>query len=190
VYSRGFTGKITGLIFGHFRKCQENEWPEKPDRIIYGIDYGYTTDPTAIVKIAVVGRKRYWKELYYETGANSEVINAVLRNNGWEEDQAIYSEADPNMVNQLRILRLPVIPAIKGPGSIAAGISKVREFECFYTAESVNLEKELYQYKFVTAQDIVTGKEVVTNVPMAGWDHCPDAGRMAIYTDSFRHRSS
>ncbi len=190
VYSRGMTGKITGLIFGHFKMLPDDEWPSVVDRIIWGVDYGYTSDPTAIVKIAVVGRKRYWKEIYYETGANADVLDAVIRTNGWQEGQDIYSEADPNMVNQLRVKRLPVIPAIKGPGSLAAGISKVRQFETYYTSDSRNLEKELSNYKFVTAQDIVTGKEVTTNVPMDGWDHLCNAGMYATYTDSFRHRIS
>jgi phage terminase large subunit len=190
VYSRGLTGKITGLIFGHFREVLPSEWPLVVDRIIYGIDFGYTSDPTAIVKIAVVGRKRYVKLLHYETGSNAEAINAILRNNGWEEGQDLYSDTDPNMVNQLRALRLPVVPWIKGPGSIAAGISKVRQFECFYTADSDKLREELGQYKFVTAQDIVTGNEVITNVPMSGWDHACDALRGSIYTDTFKHRIS
>jgi phage terminase large subunit len=186
VYARGMTGKIKGLIFGHFKKI--DIVPEIYHRIIWGIDYGYTNDPTALVKIYCAGRKRYHEEICYETGLPAETIKTLLLSNGLQRGQVIYSEADPNMINQLRILGLPVIPAIKGPGSIAAGISKVKEYECYYTTNSINFEREIQQYKWVTAQDLATGKEVMTNQPMDAYNHLCDATRFAIYTDSFKHR--
>lgn len=186
VYARGLTGRIKGLIFGHFKKCAS--WPENPDRTIWGLDYGYTNDPTALVKIAVVGRQRYHRECCYEPGLSAETIKDLLIKNGWEDGQMIYSEADPNMINQLAMLRMPVLPAIKGPGSLVASIGKVKEFECFYTEDSVNFEKEILNWKWVEAEDVQTGKKVMTNVPMDGWDHCCAASRYANYTDSFRHR--
>lgn len=188
VYARGKTGKIKGLIFGHFRKV--SSLPEKADRIIWGVDYGYTNDPTALVKIAVVGRQRYCKELTYSPGISAATLKDILIINGHQDGQLIYSEADPNMINQLRQLRMPVYPAIKGPGSLAASISKVKEFECFYTEDSPNFEKEINTWKWVTAEDVVTGKEIMTNIPMDGYDHCCAATRYAIYTDSFRYRQA
>lgn len=187
VYARGFTGKVKGLIFGHFQKIDQIP-DEVWDRIIWGVDYGYTADPTAIVKIYIKGRTRYIQEACYEPGLSAEAIRDILINNGHKEDQVIYSEADPNMINQLLLLGLPIQPAIKGPGSIAAGISKVKEFECFYTVSSINLEKEILFYKWVTAQDMMTGKEVITNQPLDAWNHLCDAIRYALYTDSFRNR--
>lgn len=183
VYARGLTGKIKGLIFGHFKKV--DLFPEA-GRIIWGCDYGYTNDPTALVKIACEGRKRTGKELCYRPGVTAEEIRDLLFLNGYNIEQPFYSEADPNMINQLRMLGIPAMPAIKGPGSIIAGISKVRQYECFYTADSLNFEKELGMYKWVMAQDLATGKEVMTNQPMDAWNHCCDGFRMACYTDSFR----
>lgn len=187
VYSRGLTGKIKGLIFGHFKEVPA--MPTSALRTIWGLDIGYTSDPTALVKIAVEGpRKRTAKECSYETGLAAEEVKNILMINGLNpEYDIVYSEADPNFINQLRALSMPVYPAIKGPGSVAAGISKVREHECFYTADSVNFKKEIETYKFLQAEDIVTGKTITTNVPIKGWDHCCDAFRYADYTDSFRN---
>lgn len=185
VYARGLTGKIKGLIFGHFKKV--DVIPEDCQRIIWGVDYGYTNDPTALVKIGIRGMQRFVKECCYEPGISAERIMQILELNGHQPDQPIYSEADPDMINQLLILGLPVQPAIKGPGSPAASISKVKEYECFYTADSENFEKEINSWKFMTAEDIQTGKTVMTNVPVKGHDHCCDATRYAIYTDFFRN---
>jgi phage terminase large subunit len=202
VYARGLTGKIKGLIFGHFKKCNVGDVPMEKngtkredgsvavdgyDKIIYGVDYGYTNDPTSIMKIWCSGRKRYCKELCYEPGLSAATLKQILEANGYEYGQPIYSEADPNMINQLRSLRIPVHPAIKGPGSIAAGLSKSKEYDCYYF-DSPNFEKEILNYKWITAQDILTGKEVMTNQPIDAWNHDCDAVRMALYTDSFRGR--
>lgn len=189
VYSRGLTGKIRGLVFGHFKKLPTHMLPDDCTRYFYGIDYGYTNDPTAIVKVGVKGRQRFAKELSYAPGLGAQRIKEIIIASGFKSGDAIYSEADPNMINQLRMLALPVQPAIKGPGSKAAGISKVREHECFYTEDSLNFEKELAVYKFLEAQDIVTGRTITTNEAMDGWDHCCDSFRMGDYTDSFKHRT-
>jgi phage terminase large subunit len=201
VYARGLTGRIQGLIFGHFRKWGSNELPTDAVRNIWGIDYGYTNDPTALVKIAVGQkvvrdgmvldlnpRRRVAKELCYEPGLSAESLRNIFMLHGLQPNDVIYSEADPNMINQLRLLGLPVYPAIKGAGSVAAGIGKVREHECYYTPDSVNFNKEIMTYSWMKAQDITTGKEVMTNVPVDAWNHCCDAFRMADYTDSFRNR--
>lgn len=188
VYSRGLTGKLKGLVFGHFRKWNGIYLPENSARYFYGIDYGYTNDPTAIVKVAVDGRRRVAKQLAYETGLPAETIKNIIINSGYKSKDEIYSEADPNMINQLRLLGMPCDPAIKGPGSIAAGIGKVREHECYYTTDSDKFEHELGVYKWIEATDIITGKQIMTNQPIDAWNHLCDAFRMGDYTDSFRHR--
>lgn len=185
VYSRGLTGKVTGLVFGHFKPI--DVFPADCERICYCMDFGYTTDPTAIVKIGIKGRQRFFQELSYEPGIGIEGIRQIIIAAGWNDNQRIYAESDPNMVHQLRMVGLPVYPAIKGPGSVAAGISKVREFECFYV-RSVNFTTELDNYKFVTAQDLLTGKEILTNTPVDQYNHLCDASRMGVYTDCFVNR--
>jgi hypothetical protein len=116
------------------------------------------------------------------------MIKDYFINAGYQNNQAIYSERDPDIVNGLRRLGLPVGGAIKGPGSKAAGISKVRSHECFLVAPSEHFDKELKAYKFLEAEDLYTGRKVLLNDTVDGNDHCCDAFRMADYTDSFRYR--
>lgn len=196
VYARGETGMITGLVLGHFKKV--NTMP-KCDRYVWGIDYGYTNDKTAIVKMGVIGRQRYFQECCYLSGREMEeqvrglvsipqFIAKVFKDNGWAPNQPIYSEHDSEMILQLRKIGMPVKQAKKGPGSKVAGISKLREYECFYTGS--NFEKEIINYKYISVTDLVSGKEVLTNEPADGNDHLCDAAKYACYTDSFINKSN
>jgi phage terminase large subunit len=184
------TGKVKGLIFGHFREV--STWPEGVQRIIWGLDLGYTNDPSALIKIGIMSPiKRVAKECCYAPGIPATEIKNILEREGYNpNDQFLYVENDPNFINQLRNLGVPAIPAIKGPGSVIAGIAKVREHECYYTADSLNFKKEIETYKFISAQDLITGKEVLTNQPMDDWNHACDAYRYADYSDSFRVRAA
>lgn len=186
VYSRGLTGKIKGLIFGHFK--QIDAFPTDCTEIIYGIDYGYTNDETALVKIGIKGRQRFFELLCYEPGIQPERIKELLKTSG-HTNQPIYSEHDINIIAQLRRLGLPVTAARKGPGSIAAGISKVRSYECYYV-KNADFKNELDNWKFVTAQDLLTGKEILTNIPVDGNDHACQASIYGTYSHSFRRLES
>lgn len=196
VYARGETGKVTGLILGHFKKV---EIIPACQRYVWGLDFGYTHDKTAIVKMGVINRQRYFQECCYLTGAEMEIIangrvsiagyiREILMQNGWKPGQPMYADHDPEMILQLRKLGLPVKEAKKGPGSKVAGISKLREYECFY--KGANYEREIMGYKYATAIESITGKEIVTNEPIDGNDHLCDAGRYACYTDSFINKNN
>lgn len=182
VYSRGQLGKVKGLIFGHFKEI--DAFPTDCTEIIYGLDFGFTNDPTALTKVGINGRKRFVQKLTYEAGIQPEEILKVLKASG-HANEPIYCDHEKNIISQLRRLRLPAVASIKGPGSIAAGISKVRSYECYYVKDE-DFKKEIENYKFTTAQDLVSGKEMLTNIPMSGWDHICDSLRMAIYSHSFR----
>lgn len=184
VYSRGLTGKLKGLICGHFKQIER--MPDC-DRYVWGIDYGYTNDPTAIVKIGIKGRARYMLECCYTAGLSAQHIKQIFINNGWNHSQPIYSEHDAEMILQLRKLGMPVSQAKKGPGSLVAGLAKLREYECYYIG--ANFHTEVITYKYITAKDLLTGKEILTNEPMDGSDHLISAGRYGVYTDSFVNRN-
>jgi phage terminase large subunit len=171
------------VIYGHFKPIEKI--PDDCLRIIYGIDYGYTNDPTALVKVGVKPGQRFVKELCYTSGLSPEEIKTILKDAGYK-DEDLYSEHDTTMIAQLRRLGLRAMPARKGPGSIQAGNNKVRKLDCYYTTDSPNLKDEITNYKFMTVTDSQTGKEVVTNVPIDGNDHCCNALTYAIFTDSFR----
>lgn len=160
------------LIFGHWSEC--DILPE--GKVIWGCDFGYTNDPTAITKVVIDGGKAYVKECSYEPCGDENGIKAILQANGYN-GEPVYCDHDKELMAAMRRIGIMAMPAQK---SIAAGISKVNTFEVFFTADSHNIRMERSRYQYVSYG------EVVTNTPAQGYDHLMDSIRYAIYTHFFK----
>jgi phage terminase large subunit len=167
-----------GTIFPEWNVIPDEQFP-KDAKIIYGIDYGYTNDPTAIVKIARVGESLFLHECAYESGIPAKTIIQLLKANGYN-NEPVYSEHDPDMISQIRRLGVPILMARKGQGSINAGIMKLKEYKVFMTASSKNLKTEQTNYCWMN----VDGKPI--NTPIDNFCHLIDATRYGVYTHYFK----
>jgi len=180
VYARGRTGNLDGLIFKNWKEIPDNQFPDTD--FFGGIDYGYTNDPTAAVKIAKVGNSIFVHEICYETSITANNLKSLFYANGFTASSVIYSEHDPDMIAQLRRMQVMAIPARKGAGSINAGIVKLNEYQVYYTASSLNISEERKRYMW--QKDKVTGKSI--NTPTEQWNHLMDAIRYGVYTHFYR----
>ncbi len=75
VYGLGLRGAMKGLIYPNIT------WIDKfPDiGFTYGLDFGFTTDPSALVKYAKRGRNIYMELLWYTPTETSEDMHQALR---------------------------------------------------------------------------------------------------------------
>lgn len=183
VYARGLTGKVEGTIFNF----------EKIDKIPeglpfgFGIDFGYNVDKTSVVKVYWEGNNRYYHELLYEVGVDTDKIAKVLIANGCDTSTMVWGDHDKTASIYLRRLNIPFRMARKGPNSVTASISKVNEFNNFYY-DSPNLEEELKTFVWAQGVDLLTGNEVSLNVPVDGMeDHSIASIRMFVYSHSLRN---
>ena len=181
VYARGKTGNITGLIFPNWQKIPDEQFP-KDQPFFGGLDFGYTNDPTAGVKIVRLGESIFIHELCYTPGIAPIQMKQIFYANGFTNSTPIYCDHDPDNITQLRRLSVLALAARKGQGSVNAGIIKLKEFKIFYTASSVNLAEELGRYIWI--KDPKNGK--ATNAPIDQWNHLLDATRIGVYTHYFR----
>lgn len=180
VYARGLTGNLSGLIYPNWKQIPDDQFPDAD--FFGGLDFGYTSDPTAAVKIAIIGNTAFVKELCYETGLPAQRVKDIFTANGFTTEQVVYCEHDKEQIAQLRRLSILAIPANKNNGSLKGGILKVNEFNVFYTASSKNIHEERIRYMW--EKDKITGNS--TNAPVPGMDHLLDAIRYGIYTKFFR----
>lgn len=165
-------GIYEGLVFTDWQQC--DQLPEGPCR--YGLDFGYTNDPTAFVKVITTKDAYYVDEIFYRVGMLNRDIAAMMQQSGVRKnyDEIIADSAEPKSIDEIRLSGFNVKPAVKGPDSISAGIDRLKSKKLFITKRSVNLIRELRNYAWVTDKN---GDP--TNKPIDAFNHGIDALRYA-----------
>ena len=181
VYARGFTGNLQGLVYPNWKQIPDDQFP-KDAQLFGGLDFGYTNDPTAGVKIARVGDAIFLHELCYSPGITPANTKQIFYAEGFTDGTPIYCDHDPDIIAQLRRLNVMALPSRKGKGSIRAGIFKLYDYSVYYTASSKNLHEERTRYMWRLDPD--TGQP--TNTPEDNWNHLMDATRYGVYSHSFK----
>lgn len=169
VYGLGERGQSRSTIFNHYIQIEEigAEWR----LLAYGLDFGYTNDPTACVAVYTNGAGFLFDEVMYQTGLSNRQI-AQLLNVG--KSQVVADSAEPKSIDELHGYGLNVHPAKKGPDSVRAGIQFLHSRPMSVTSRSVNLIKELRNYKW---KEDKNGR--VLNEPVDAFNHAIDAARYA-----------
>lgn len=163
-------------IYSNWEFIPEAEMPEFDDPII-GLDFGYSNDPTAAVLVQKVNDKLYVKELLYQTGMTNNEIAEWLKAQGYDQVLVYADSAEPKSIEEIKRLGCWIKPAIKGQGSIMAGISLIKEFDIFATNDSKNLQKEYHNYYWEELKD-----GTIINKPVDKMNHLQDALRYAVYS--------
>lgn len=187
VYARGLTGKLSGVIFPNFAIV--DELPNNDEWKLYGfgLDFGFTNDPTALVKVVLAHGELYVDLLIYETGLTNPKIAEKAKAEGvTRKTQIVADSAEPKSIAELNNLGLWVVPTLKGKDSILLGIDILQRYKINVTRRSTALIEELQSYKWEENKD---GKK--TNKPIDDFNHAIDALRyFAIMKLNVRRRSS
>lgn len=172
IYGLGLMAQIEGLIFKDISLVEKV--PVKC-RTWYGVDFGYSNDPTAIVEVSVQGDAIYLREIAYRTHMLSGDIIQELKALGRVE--VISESADPRLIDEIYHAGINIKPVVKFPGSVPAGISKMLEYKIHITRDSTHIIKEFKNY---TWQQDKEGKWL--NVPIDAFNHAIDAARYVVLT--------
>jgi phage terminase large subunit len=171
-------------ILGHWRDIGEGQvfkgWhfdfsPDQESETLYGLDFGFSTDPTAMVRVQKRGQRLWIEELIYETGlTNEDIYQRLVRLRIPSTATILADAAEPKTIETLRRLGYRnITPASKGPDSVRAGIDKLRTFEVHVHPESSNLIQEYYNYAYRGG----------TDKPIDDYNHLMDALRYALSRD-------
>jgi phage terminase large subunit len=167
VYGLGQIGTLDGVIFNNWKSI--DTIPIEARLIGYGLDFGYTNDPTSIVEVYKYNDLRILNEICYNKGlSNSQIakyINTKL---------PVYCDsAEPKSIDELKTYRINSLPVTKGKDSINYGIQIMQEKEYLITKHSTNLINELRKYSW--DKDKKTGAKL--NKPIDAYNHAIDAVR-------------
>jgi len=167
-------GSYEGLVFNAFSII--DIIPEGVSRN-YGLDWGYTNDPSALVEIGMKGENIYMNEKIYQTGLTNSDISKLLVERGVIKyhDEIVADSAEPKSIEDLRRAGYLIIPCLKGEDSIRKGIDFMKSHNLFVTKNSVNLIKELRNYSWIMDK---SGN--ATNKPSDTFNHAIDAARYAV----------
>lgn len=177
VYARGLTGKITGLIWSHYKLC--DEIPEfLLEESCYGLDIGFN-HPTALIEVAEWNEQKslYWDEVVYESHLTTDDLIERFKLEGVSKSKTMYVDsARPDVIESLQKAGYNAEPAEK---DVVEGIRYVKYRKLFVTKRSKNLKKELNSYKW--KEDKKTGESL--DEPVKFKDDGCDAGRYGSYSN-------
>lgn len=176
--------KMEGLVYREFnreRHLFDDLTPYNTATKLVGVDFGYT-NPAAVLTIHKDNDSNYWVRYeWYKRQKTEEQIAEYAKSAG---GNAYYPDPEnPAAVKGLEDMGLNVREVIKGQGSVASGINKVRELfkqgRLNVHKDCVNLISELETYRYPERKE---GKNDEEN-PVKENDHALDALRYVIMMD-------
>lgn len=168
VYGLGQLGESEGRIFTGWQIIDEVPHEARLER--YGMDFGYTNDPSASIGIHAHNEGWILDEVIYQKGLSNKQIADVHLNH--DKALVVADSAEPKSIDEIRSYGINIIGANKGKDSINQGIQYVQQQRISVTKRSVNLIKEYRNYLWQTDKE---GKTI--NVPEVIFNHAMDAIR-------------
>ena len=175
VFGEGETGGTEGLIFPEYEIVQDFPATAK---FCLGMDFGFTGDPTAIVKVGFLDDVLYLQEIAYTPGLLNWDIATLLKSKGLHKVVTIADNQEAKSIAEISSLGCKIFPCIKGAGSIMSGIAQIKQFKkiCVVVG-SRGITDELDTYSYVL--DRMTGLYDVTEA-IDDHNHAMDATRYAV----------
>lgn len=180
VYGLGKRCAQEGVIFANVDWIEE--FPQDIQHTVIGIDYGFTNDPTAIVRAGSKNGELYAELKCYTPIQSADILEQVIRSIMTKEEYAYADSADKyerdgqGMNYEMQVRGLPVIAVKKTAGSIGIGI-QIMQGTKMHIVKSKEWEAEQGGYVW----DMVNG--IAINRPVDKFNHAWDALRYAVISE-------
>jgi phage terminase large subunit len=164
-------GESEGRIFTGWQII--DSVPFEAQLVRYGLDFGYSNDPTAVDAIYRYNNSFIVDEIVDQKGLSNRQLADVLTN--IPRALIIADSAEPKSIDEIHGYGLTILPSQKGQGSVLQGIQYVQSQRISVTKRSVNTIKEYRNYLWLTDKD---GR--IINEPSPIWNHHMDDIRYAL----------
>ena len=162
----GWLDKAEGVVFENWTYGQfDNSLSE-----IYGLDYGFYPDPTALVKVAIDKKrlKLYVKQMVYDQKLTTDQLALKVPKSN---KLVVCDNSEPRLTSELKDKWHNMRPVTKFNNSIKAGIDLMSQYEIIVDHESIDIGKELNNYVW---------NDKKSSTPIDNWNHAIDAIRYAV----------
>ena len=184
VYARGLTGMIQGLVLTNWDIVDAMPAQEEWKLSAYGLDFGFTNDPSALEHVVLAHGDLWIDEEIYSTGLTNPDIARRAKDAGMtDNDQIIADCAEPKSIRELQAQGLWVTASPKGADSIILGIDILKRYRLHVTRRSIGLLGNLRSYQWGKDRD---GN--MTNKPEDKNNHGIDAIRYVGLAKLSNHR--
>jgi phage terminase large subunit len=171
VYGLGEIGSLEGACIKDWKPI---DLPDEARLLCYGMDFGYTNDPSTLIALYKYNNSYIFDEVIYQKGLLNSQISNLLKTH--QAKEIIYADsAEPKSIAELSSYGHLIMPVKKGKDSIVYGINLINQNEIYITNRSHNLIKELQNYIWLKNKEGET-----LNKPIDAFNHCIDAMRYAI----------
>jgi len=172
IYGLGERGLSRATVF-QFKVVDD----PKGQLVSFGLDFGFTNDPTSLVQVYKDGDDLYIHEMMYHTQLTNSDISDKFSELGLTRYDEIWADsAEPKSIEELHRFGWNIKPTAKGADSIMAGIDILKRHKIYVTKGSDNTIREFQNYKW---QDDKNGN--LLNKPIDKFNHAIDAVRYATF---------
>ena len=170
IYGLGEYAANEKAVFNNFQILEEMPVHEL---VGFGLDFGFSNDPTALVAVHRHHDMLYCRELMYDTGlTTTDIIKRLKSLNIGRTDEIWADSAEPRLIEEIYRSGFNIKPVKKGPDSINFGISVLQNFALNVDSKSTHLIDELYSYEYRTDKN-----GIVLDKPQDFNNHLIDALR-------------
>lgn len=177
VYGEGLLGEVEGKIYTGWNII--DEVPRNAHLERYGLDFGYSNDPSAIVGVYYYDQGYIWDEVLFQKGMSNKQLADTINN--VERALVVADSAEPKSIDEIKSYGVNIVGVSKQKGESKSdtftkwSIDLVQQQKINMTKRSVNVIKEYRNYLWETDK-----QGVILNVPEHTFSHSMDAGRYAM----------
>lgn len=176
IYALGEFCTLDKLVYYNW-KVEDFDHTQIKGKLLVGLDFGYTNDPTALVASVMTDKKIYIFKEWVDTNKTNPQIAQVIKSLGFQKSTIICDSAEPKSIQELRQNGVYAArESTKGPDSIIHGIQRLWEYEIIVHPSCTETITEFENYAW--QKDKTTGEYI--NKPIDQFNHCMDALRYSL----------
>ena len=177
----GNWGIAEGLVYSNFEELDFNvveNIKKRPNvKSAFGLDFGYTNDPTAFIAslIDLDSMEIFIFDEHYQKAMSNKMIADMIKYKGYAKERIVGDSSEPKSIDDIKrqgIYRLK--GARKGKDSILNGIQYIQDFKIYVHPKCENTLIELSNYVWDTKEGNVINK------PIDDYNHLMDALRYSL----------